>query len=204
MDTSSLKYAILYPDGQIKYDTDIEILGLCEIISGSFNPLHDGHIAIRDRANLYKRGYPFFELSICNKDKGTIIAEALDERLNQFRWRFPVIISNAATFLEKSVLFPKSRYHIGIDTFDRLFRDYGYGITGINSDFVVYPRQGRKFRRENWPNLYNCTAGEFDDGIEWEVSSTQLRRQQQEQKREQEKVSHLIGYCPKCNGWCKC
>ncbi|XP_039034924.1 uncharacterized protein LOC120171262 isoform X1 [Hibiscus syriacus] len=56
------------------------------ILSGSFNPLHDGHLKLLEVAtSICGDGYPCFELSAINADKPPLSVLQIKERVMQFK-----------------------------------------------------------------------------------------------------------------------
>ncbi|KAL0446844.1 UNVERIFIED_CONTAM: hypothetical protein Slati_1812300 [Sesamum latifolium] len=103
------------------------------ILSGSFNPLHDGHLKLLEVApSILGEGYPCFELSAVNADKPPLTVSEIKRRVRQFeKVGKTVIISNQPYFYKKAELFPGSAFVIGADTAARLINpkyysgDYG-------------------------------------------------------------------------------
>lgn len=96
------------------------------LLSGAFNPLHDGHLELA-RTAAEQLGKPVaFELSVVNVDKPPLPPETILARLAQFAGRWPVYASNAPTFLEKSRLFPGATFVIGFDTAVRVLHPRYY------------------------------------------------------------------------------
>lgn len=90
------------------------------LLPGAFNPVHAGHWQMARIASA-RCGLPVaFELSIRNVDKPMLPESEIRLRVNQFRWRAPIWITNAATFVEKAALFPGVVFVIGVDTAERL------------------------------------------------------------------------------------
>ncbi len=88
------------------------------IFSGSFNPLHDGHLKLRaTAAELLKRDV-VFELSISNVAKKTLTDAVVAQRVSQFQ--HTVAITDAPRFHQKSDLFPGCCFVVGYDTAIRI------------------------------------------------------------------------------------
>ena len=104
------------------------------ILSGYFNPLHDGHLEML-QVSAKLLGHPVaFEISAKNVDKPAIAPETIVERMAQFAGRWPVYISNAPTYLEKARLFPNTVFVIGFDTAERVLQPRYYQ----NSEAAMY------------------------------------------------------------------
>ncbi|PIA63792.1 hypothetical protein AQUCO_00201254v1 [Aquilegia coerulea] len=54
------------------------------ILSGSFNPLHDGHLKLLEVATRISEGVPCFEISAINADKPPLTVPQIKERVEQF------------------------------------------------------------------------------------------------------------------------
>jgi phosphopantetheine adenylyltransferase len=72
----------------------------CLVLSGSFNPLHEGHLQMMQAASLkYPQLLPVFELSISNADKGCLANSDIDKRVKQFSDRgLNIALTNAPLF----------------------------------------------------------------------------------------------------------
>ena len=96
------------------------------ILSGSFNPLHEGHIELLKASSKEFQKNPLFEISIKNVDKSKINFNDLINRINQFKSLGKLVVTNSAKFEEKSNIFKKSIFVIGYDTALRLVDDKYY------------------------------------------------------------------------------
>ena len=91
------------------------------LFSGSFNPLHIGHLKLAEVATKMT-GLPLaFELSAYNVDKSPLSFNVLRSRLKQFMGKTPLYITNAPTFIDKARLFPHTIFVVGYDTAVRIY-----------------------------------------------------------------------------------
>jgi nicotinamide mononucleotide (NMN) deamidase PncC len=161
------------------------------ILSGSFNPLHQGHVKLLSLgANITKKN-PAFELSVFNVDKPPLEIKDIGKRISQFS-NNKFLLSNAPLFSGKSKLFPKSTFMIGWDTAIRLIDSKYYKentnkmydslheIEKNGCNFLVAGRLSNgEFRQLSELNIPTRFANLFTEIPESEfridVSSTQLR-----------------------------
>ena len=97
------------------------------LLPGSFNPLHAGHVLLARVAEELRQQPLAFEISVTNVDKPPLTGDTVRHRLAQFAWKWPVELTRAPTFLEKSRLFPGATFVIGADTAERLIAPRYYG-----------------------------------------------------------------------------
>ena len=95
------------------------------LLSGSFNPQHEGHLGLARAAGELSGLPPMLELSIANVDKPELTYAEVLARLNTTS--LPVFVTRAATFVEKARLFPGCHFAIGYDTAVRLLDTAYYG-----------------------------------------------------------------------------
>ncbi|CAA6665288.1 unnamed protein product [Spirodela intermedia] len=114
----------VYPFDTCTYSSDQKI-----ILSGSFNPLHDGHLKLLEVASsMLCNRVPCFEISVVNADKPPLSIAQIKERVIQFKKAGKtVILSNQPYFYKKAELFPGSAFVIGADTAARLIHPKYYG-----------------------------------------------------------------------------
>ena len=97
------------------------------ILSGSFNPLHEGHEAMADAASRILGMPVAFELSVANADKPPLQAEEVRRRVAQFAGKGDLVLTRVPVFYEKASLLPGCTFIIGVDTAVRLFDPRYYG-----------------------------------------------------------------------------
>ena len=95
------------------------------LLSGSFNPQHEGHLGLARAAGKLSGLTPMLELSTANVDKPELAYAEVLARLDTTS--LPVFVTKAATFVEKARLFPSCHFAIGYDTAVRLLDPAYYG-----------------------------------------------------------------------------
>ncbi len=96
------------------------------VLSGSFDPLHAGHLELAAAASELLAKPVTFEISVTNVDKPALSALAVRARLAQFAERCDVVLTRAPTFAEKAKVLPGCTFVIGYDTALRLFEPKYY------------------------------------------------------------------------------
>jgi cytidyltransferase-like protein len=115
------------------------------LFPGSFNPLHDGHRILADRAAQHFGQPVTFELSIANVDKPTLTPAEVQRRVAQFH--APLCITAAPLFVRKAALFPGTVFVLGADTALRLLDAtyYPTGEQGLWDALMFIQAQGCRF-----------------------------------------------------------
>ena len=90
------------------------------LLSGSFNPLHQGHVELLFAAEKVTHRAGLLELSVTNVDKPPLDIIRVERRLLQLRGRFNTVLTRAPTFIQKAELFPGAWFAMGYDTAIRL------------------------------------------------------------------------------------
>lgn len=121
------------PDGTIRTGPPLP----AALLSGSFNPLHHGHLALADAATRHLGVPVAFELSVTNADKPELGADAVARRVAQFAGVAPVWVTRAATFAAKADLFPGTAFVLGYDTATRFIDPKYYGHDPGRRDAVL-------------------------------------------------------------------
>lgn len=105
-------------DGGIYNDV---AMSFTTVYSGSFNPIHEGHLEIAKVTEEIVGYKPVLELSIKNFDKpDTDIKEILKRVRNIESHGLTVVITDRATYAEKSEIFFGSTFAVGADTLNRI------------------------------------------------------------------------------------
>lgn len=150
------KIFMVMPDGQIIdrqgiyafADRDEGAFSMCElaVVPGSFNPLHAAHRLMIDNIPGYQHSgsKKCVEISLRRMGKPDLTVEELTKRIAQFEFYVPVLVTNAARFVEKCAVISGDisvSWHVGIDTILRMRDDYGeLGIGGLKGYFTVWDR----------------------------------------------------------------
>jgi len=134
------------------------------LVSGSFNPLHEGHRALARIAGEMLGGPVAFELAVVNADKPPLEADEVRRRLAQFRGDATVELTRAPTFREKARLFPGTAFVVGVDTVERVIhpRYYEGGEAGMHAALDEIGHAGCRF----------LVAGRVDAGGRFTTVST--------------------------------
>jgi len=163
------------------------------VFSGAFNPMHIGHRRMTALAREILGERVHFEISLVNVDKPPMDYAEIEGRLAQFDPDQPVWLSRAATFEEKSQLFPGATFVVGIDTLRRIADPRYYGqddearndaierIASRGCQFLVFGRDmGTGFMRLGDLDLPETLAKICrevpSDHFREDISSTELRR----------------------------
>ena len=96
------------------------------LLSGSFNPVHAGHLQLVKLVADKKQKDVCFELPLANAAKATIGFEEAVRRARQFIGKGDVILSLSPLFYEKATVFPESMFIVGADTAVRLVQKRFY------------------------------------------------------------------------------
>ena len=120
------------------------------LLSGAFNPLHAGHLQMAEVAERIVGRPVWFELSIRNADKPATGADQIRERLKMADpnagtpaagqltiYPHGLILSNLATFEEKSQIFRDSWFTVGVDTVVRIADPKFYCASTVRRDRAV-------------------------------------------------------------------
>jgi nicotinamide mononucleotide (NMN) deamidase PncC len=106
------------------------------LFPGSFNPLHAAHTRMAEVAEERFGGRIIFELSIANVDKPPLDFIEIADRLEQFKER-RVLLTRAATFVEKAMIAPGCVFIVGVDTLVRIGDPTYYGDDPTKRDAAI-------------------------------------------------------------------
>jgi hypothetical protein len=163
------------------------------ILPGAFNPLHLGHRRMAQIAGEMLDVPVVMELSILNVDKPPLDYQEIERRLGQFGPQQRVCLTRAATFEEKSRLFPAATFIVGVDTLRRIADTRYYAddtaaclaaierIAGRGCRFLVFGRNvGTGFARLSdldLPEPLRAICSEVPaEKFREDVSSTKIRK----------------------------
>ncbi|MEX2316942.1 MAG: CinA family protein [Pirellulales bacterium] len=106
------------------------------LFPGAFNPIHAAHEQIAAYAAAHYGAPVTWELSIANVDKPPLDFIEIADRLAGLAGR-RVLLSRAATFVEKAALVPGCLFLIGADTIERIADPRYYGGDAVHRDGAV-------------------------------------------------------------------
>ena len=168
------------------------------VLPGAFNPLHEGHRAMRAdairrlAAGRATRPTVAFEFSLINVDKPPVDYVELRRRLAQFR-HGEIVVTNAPTFVAKARALGGVVFVVGADTMARIAEPRYYGGPGgrarafdelreLGCSFLVYgrARDGVFITLEHLdlpPALAALCVGVPETAFRHDESSTALRHE---------------------------
>jgi len=140
-------------DGEIDYfitDSSLSVyneqINNSVILSGSFNPIHYGHIKLLNYCSDNFNKNKFYEISISNVDKPNIDNKDLVSRLEKFQNEEKIIVTKSSKFLDKAILFPNSYFIVGYDTALRILDESYLDINeSLDHLFAVIKKKECKF-----------------------------------------------------------
>lgn len=164
------------------------------VLSGSFNPIHAGHLQMASVAQRLTGVQPTLEISAFNVDKPPIDYLEFATRDAQPRGGLELTFTNAPTFIEKARVFRGATFIVGVDTITRIGAPRYYGgatglttaleeLAALGTRFLVFGRQDQKrfltLDDVDLPaSLRDMCTGVSEQDFRVDVSSTELRAQQ--------------------------
>lgn len=106
------------------------------LFPGAFNPLHPGHTRMAEIAAEMLGRPVTFELSIINVDKPLLDFIEIADRLAMLQGK-NVLLTRAATFVEKAQLAPGCVFIVGVDTLIRTGDPVYYGGDAARRDVAI-------------------------------------------------------------------
>lgn len=164
------------------------------IVSGSFHPVHEGHLELARVAARHTDREVVFELPLQNAEKGEVPILEARRRAAQFADRAPILLTRAPLFAQKAELFPGSLFVVGADTavrvvdpafYDDSRADMLQALEAIRAQGCRFLVAGRKVKGtfttldeiglpEGFADLFD---GLSEDTFRKDVSSSQFRRE---------------------------
>eukprot|EP00192_Tetraselmis_astigmatica_P012783 CAMPEP_0117683236 /NCGR_PEP_ID=MMETSP0804-20121206/20250_1 /TAXON_ID=1074897 /ORGANISM="Tetraselmis astigmatica, Strain CCMP880" /LENGTH=416 /DNA_ID=CAMNT_0005493731 /DNA_START=199 /DNA_END=1449 /DNA_ORIENTATION=- len=124
-------------------------------MSGSFNPLHEGHEKVLSTACEMLGREGCFELAVCNADKGALSQDVVESRIKQFVDRScPIVLTMEPFFTGKAEVFHDSVFVVGYDTAIRLVNTKYYKSSEVE--------MARQFARLEARGCSFAVAGRLD------------------------------------------
>jgi nicotinic acid mononucleotide adenylyltransferase len=117
------------------------------LLSGSFNPLHEGHKELSKVASTHLAKDVLFELPLINADKPPLDPLVLRKRAVQFLGFDTLLLSRAPFFHQKTSLYPNSTFVLGADTAERLVapRYYSGSLEKMQQALEDLRQKGSRF-----------------------------------------------------------
>lgn len=107
------------------------------LLSGAFNPVHDGHRGLAAAAAAFLGTPVAYELPVLNADKSPLDAAEAHRRAAQFLGRAELWLTRAALYADKAALFPGTVFVVGADTAERVLQPRFYGAERQMMDAVA-------------------------------------------------------------------
>lgn len=133
---------LIQPDGSLTQPAEGQSFAL---LSGSFNPVHEGHLELAATAAQHLGQRITFEIPLVNADKPEVDLRDAQRRAAQFLGRGPLLLTRAPLFIDKARLFPRSTFVIGADTAVRLLDARFYDDGGRDATLAELQQLGARF-----------------------------------------------------------
>jgi len=140
------------------------------VLSGSFNPLHDGHRELLAAATATKPpgALGAYEISVVNADKGALSVDEIVRRLAQFHDSGVVcLLTKSPLFVDKTKVAPGASFVVGVDTATRLLNPkYHGGEDGLSRSLDEIRRNSCDF----------IVAGRVDPATNEFIAASSIRK----------------------------
>jgi hypothetical protein len=190
-----LNWLLIAPDGSFTTGEtqQSKTLPNIAVLSGSFNPLHEGHKTLSVVASQQLGKDVVFELPLINAEKAPIDLAEARKRAVQFLGFDTLLLSRAPLFDQKAEFYPNSTFILGADTATRLVapRFYGNTLKGVDESLEHLRQRGARFlvagrsSKDDFktlddidiPNKYRDMFAEIpENAFKMDISSTELRK----------------------------
>ncbi|BBO30972.1 hypothetical protein [Lacipirellula parvula] len=134
------RLAVLKAESSFNYFPESESPAVGIVFPGAFNPPHAGHLRMMEIAEQRVKAPAAWELSITNVDKLPLDFMSMKERITAIRAsddKRLVALTRAPTFREKSELFPRATFVVGIDTLARIAEPRYYDGDEVRRDAAI-------------------------------------------------------------------
>ncbi len=135
---------VVSPQGEM---VPVQKLPDIALLSGAFNPLHQGHLKLAQVAAGILKKEVYFELPLINAGKGSIDPDVARQRVAQFFNIGSVILTRAPLYSQKAAQFPHSVFVVGADKVEQLFqlKFYNNDPAEMRASFDTLQRSGCRF-----------------------------------------------------------
>ncbi len=197
--SGELNWLLIAPDGSFTTGESQQnkTLPNIAVLSGSFNPLHEGHKKLSVIASQQLNQDVIFELPLINAEKAPIDLAEARKRAVQFLGFDSLLLSRAPLFSQKAEFYPHSTFILGADTAARLVAPRFYGddvekmkaslehLRSLGASFLVAGRSSKdEFKTLddiNIPASYREMFSEIpESAFKMDISSTDLRKKMAE------------------------
>jgi Cytidylyltransferase-like len=192
--SGELNWLAIAPDGSL---TTGKTLPNLAVLSGSFNPLHEGHKKLSVVASQLLNKDVVFELPLINAEKAPIDLAEARKRAVQFLGFDTLLLSRSPLFDQKAEFYPNSTFILGADTAARLVapRFYGDDVEKMKGSLEHLRSKGAKFlvagrsSKDDFKTLddieipinYREMFSEIpESAFKMDISSTELRKKMAE------------------------